>query len=187
MRQRRGWNFGIGDAAMKSIAQVLRWVDSAGPYEVLSLALQMEQGAVRCYTAMATAARRRLTKAKFRYLAEEEREHARLVAQSRKNLERPAKTRKIPPSLSEVRGTADGSNPEAAVRLAIRAEQESEALYKRCAERCSGEAIRQLFTRMAEQESRHATALKDELGELRGEFSWRSIEGTPPAEEHFWA
>jgi len=171
---------------MKSREPISKWIANARPYEVLSLGLQMEVGAQYRYSKMAAAADHRLARAKFRYLAAEEREHARLLAAARRGMERPAKMRPLPVSLSEVRGRARGDNPEAVLRLAIRAEKHSEKFYGQCSRLCRGPAARRLFEQMAEQEARHAAALREELGELRGEFAWRSLEGTPPAEEDFW-
>jgi len=164
-----------------------KWLAEAAPYEALSLALQMEMGAVRRYSGMAGAAKNRLARAKFRYLAEEEREHARLIAAARRATPRPERPHRPPASLSEVEGLPEGDAPDASVRLAIRAEKESEKFYRRCAARCRKPAARSLFRGLAEQESRHARVLQDELVLLSGGFAWRSLEGTPPPEDGFWA
>ena len=84
-------------------------------------------------------------------------------------------------------GFPDGDTPEASLRLALQAEKDSESFYRRCAARCRKAAARKLFEGLAEQESRHARLLQDELVLLGGGFAWRSLEGTPPAEEDFWA
>jgi rubrerythrin len=170
-----------------SVRSQLDWVAKAGPYEVLSFALRMEQGALRRYARMAGQAKSRLASAKLRYLAEEEREHARLLGQAIRGLTRPEKLRRTPISRAEVAGFPDGDTPEASLNLAFRAEKDSESFYRRCAARCRKAAARKLFEWLAEQESRHARLVQDELVLLGGSFAWRSLEGTPPAEDDFWA
>ena len=110
------------------------WVAQAGPYEALSFALRMEQGALRRYTRMAAQAKSPVAGAKLRYLAEEEREHARLLGQAIRGLARPEKLSRAPVSRAEVAGFPEGDTPEASLRLALGAEKESEALYRRCAQ-----------------------------------------------------
>ena len=161
-------------------------VAEAGPYEVLSFALRMEQGALRRYMRMAGQAKSLPTRAKLRYLAEEEREHARLLGKAMEGLTRPRKVRRAPISRAEVSGFPDEDTPEASLRLALQAEKDSESFYRRCAARCRAGAARKLFEMLVEQESRHARLLQDELVQLGG-FAWRSLEGRPPAEDDFWA
>jgi rubrerythrin len=163
------------------------WVADATPYEALSFALRMEQGALRRYTRMAGQAASRLAGAKLRYLAEEEREHARLLGRAIRGLARPGKLRRTPISRAEVAGFPEGDTPEASLRLALKAEKDSETFYRRCAARCRKAAARKLFEALAGQESRHARLLQDELVLLGGGFAWRSLEGAPPPEEDFWA
>ncbi len=170
-----------------SARNIWSWVEDAGPYEVLSFALRMEQGAMRRYTRMADQVKNRLAGAKLRYLAEEEREHARLLGQAIRGLARPGKLRRAPISRAEVAGFPHDDTPEASLRLALQAEKDSETFYRRCAERCRKAAARKLFERLVEQESRHAQLLQDELVLLGGGFAWRSLEGAPPAEGDFWA
>jgi rubrerythrin len=170
---------------------------------VLSFALRMEQGALRRYTRMAAQAKSRLMSAKLRYLAEEEREHARLLGKAIQGLTRPGKLHRAPISRAEVAGFPEGDTPEASLRLALRAEKDSESFYRRCAARCRKAAhstrlraalsdgrraaARKLFEWLVEQESRHARLIQDELLLLGGGFAWRSLEGTPPPEDDFWA
>lgn len=163
------------------------WVAEAGPYEVLTFALRMEQGALRRYSRMAGQAKSRLAGAKLRYLAEEEREHARLLGQAIRSLTRPEKLRRTPVSRAEVAGFPEGDTLEASLKLALRAEKDSESFYRRCSKRCRKAAARKLFDWLAEQEARHARLIQDELVLVGGSFAWRSLEGTPPAEEDFWA
>jgi rubrerythrin len=163
------------------------WIADASPYEVLSFALRMEQGALRRYTRMAAQAESRLTAAKLRYLAEEEREHARLLGEAIQGLTRPDKLRRTPVSRAEVAGFPAGDTPEASLKLALKAEKDSESFYKRCAKRCRKPAARKLFEGLVEQESRHAHLIQDELTLVGGGFAWRSLEGTPPPEDDFWA
>ena len=170
-----------------STRSMLGWVADAGPYEVLSFALRMEQGALRRYTRMAGQATNRLTSAKLRYLAEEEREHARLLGQAIHGLARPGKLRRTPISRAEVTGFPAGDTSEASLRLALKAEKNSKTFYRHCAVRCRKAATRKLFEGLIEQESRHARLVQDELVLLGGSFAWRSLEGTPPAEDDFWA
>ncbi len=169
-----------------SARSIWGWVADAGPYEVISFALRMEQGALRRYTRMAAQAESRLTSAKLRYLAEEEREHARLLGQALQGLTRPEKLRRTPISRAEVAGFPHDDTPEASLRLALQAEKDSESFYRLCAARCRKAAARKLFEGLAGQESRHARLLQDELALLGGGFAWRSLEGTPPAEEDLW-
>jgi rubrerythrin len=86
-----------------------------------------------------------------------------------------------------VAGFPHEDTPEASLRLALQAEKDSESFYRRCAARCRKVAARKLFETLVEQESRHARLLQDELVLLGGGFAWRSLEGTPPAEDDFWA
>jgi rubrerythrin len=163
-----------------------KWMAAARPYEVLTLAVRMEQGAVRRYAAMAKAATNRLAAAKFRYLAAEEREHARVLAALRQKLRRPRGATLPPIAVSEVAGAGSGDTPVAALQWAIRSEEEAQRFYRLCAKRSRRAAVRRLFERLADQERRHALTLTEELTMLRGAFAWSSIEGNPPVEEDFW-
>ena len=100
---------------------------------------------------------------------------------------RPVRAHRPPASLSEVEGLPEGESPEASVRLAVHAEKDSEKFYRRCAARCRKADARSLFNGLAAQESRHARLLQEELVLLGGGFAWRSLEGTPPPEDNFWA
>ncbi len=164
-----------------------RWFAEARPYEILTLAIRMEQGAARNYAAMARAMKNRTAQAKFRYLAEEEREHARILGAARNNLARPEPARKLPVALAEVTGTPDGDRPAQAVELALRAEREAEKFYRDCARRCARSAGRTIFIHLAEQEAGHARILNAELKALAGPLPWSSIEGSMPEEEDFWS
>ena len=162
------------------------WVNKAGPYDIVSLAIRMEQGAVRTYAALASQAGHRLTQAKFRYLAEEEREHAYILGRARKTLKRPARPSKRPFSLAEASGRPDEDRPASAVRLALRAERDAENFYRACAKRCRQGAARGMFKWLADQEAGHAAVLEAELKALSGPLPWSSMEGTVPEEEDFW-
>jgi rubrerythrin len=93
----------------------------------------------------------------------------------------------LPRHPSEIKARRVGDNPQAAIRLAIRGEQDSEKFYRQCAERCQKGAARQMFEKLADREHQHEIALREELGEVRGDFAWRSLEGAAPVEEDFWA
>ena len=140
-----------------------KWLAKASPYDVLSLGIRMEQGAVRTYRAMAKQASSPPSRAKFRYLAAEEREHARILAQARKRTSRPSGPRDPLPAASEVERDVECLTPTEAVRLAIR-----------------------MFETLAKQESGHAKALESELKALQGPLPWSSLEGFVPEEKDYW-
>jgi rubrerythrin len=162
-----------------------RWLETAGPYETLTLALRMEQGAARGYLAMARAAAGRVARAKFQYLVAEEREHARRLAEARRALPRPAQPVGVP-EVAEAAGLPENESLSAALRLAVENERQAERLYRQCAARCRGKIARQLFRSLADQETRHAQWLGEELRLLDGAPAWGSIEGQAPVEQDFW-
>ena len=167
--------------------RIAPWVSAASPFEVVSLAIQMERGAVRQYARMGMSARSALLRAKFRYLAEEEREHARLLAGLRRNLRRPEKTLPIPRDfMAEATGTLAGDRISDALKLAIRNEVSAEAFYRNCAQRARKAGVRKLFNDLADREVRHKEFLQDELSQQTGMFPWRGLEGALPSEEDFW-
>ena len=158
----------------------------ANPYEVLTMAIAMERGAVRTYAALAKTTQHRLARAKFRYLAAEEREHARILGRMRKNLKRPKRAQKFPDTFSEAGPLTDSGNTAAVLREAIRAEQKAEAFYEECAARCRRAAARGIFKFLAAQEAGHEKELKDELKALSGPLPWSSLEGDIPEEGDYW-
>ena len=158
----------------------------ATPYDSLSMALAMERGAVRTYTGLAKVTESRLACAKFRYLAEEEREHARILGRLRKNLKRPRNPQELPRAFSEAPLPMDGDSMAAVLRGAIRAEQEAREFYKSCADRCHRATARGVFKFLAEQEAGHEQELKAELRLLSGPLPWSSLEGAIPEEADYW-
>jgi len=162
------------------------WFDAAGPYEVLSLGIRMERGAAKTYRAMAKNAPSAALRAKFRYLAEEEREHGRLLAEARVRTRPSSKARPLPVSASEAETVVEGRTPAEAVRLALRSEHEAEIFYRECASRCRRAKGRKLFETLAAQESGHAAALEREFKALRGPLPWSSLEGFVPEEKDYW-
>ena len=162
------------------------WFARANACDVLTLAVRMEQGAARTYASLARKAEHPATRAKFRYLAAEEREHGRVLGKARRNLTRPPHAHNLLASVAEAGGVADGDSPQAVLRQAIRSEKEAEALYRACAARCKRAAPKRMFERLAGQEAGHAVALEAELRTLSGAFAWSSIEGAVPEEEDFW-
>lgn len=170
----------------KGNTRLTAWVAKASVYDALTLAVQMERGAVRAYTALAKSAPDRVTRAKFRYLAEEEREHLRMASVTRRAFPKPCESTPPPASLSEADGVAEQKNAAAAVRHAIRGEQKAQDFYRACAARCRKPTARKMFERFAAQEARHAMILKEELALLAGGPGGSSLEGGVPIEEDFW-
>lgn len=163
-----------------------KWIAAASAYEILSLAIRMEQGAARTYAGMARLALAAVAKAKFRYLAEEEREHARILGKARAATPRPSRVQKLPVTVAEVSGVPKGKSSADAVRLAIQAEREAELFYTACAARCRRAKARRMFAFLANQEAGHAAALDIELKALRGPQPWSSMEGFIPEENDYW-
>jgi len=163
------------------------WAQKATPFEILSLAIRMEQGAAAGYRRLARSARTPPAQAKFRYLAEEEREHARLLAAARARLVRPTVGMALPLTAAEVSGAPEGESPVAAVRLALQAEKEANAFYLACARRCGKGAAGEMFRLLAAQERGHAAELSRELKQLAGPLPWSSLEGTVPEEKDYWS
>lgn len=170
---------------MPSRASLSRWIAKASPYDVLSLAIAQEQAACRQYMRFARESTHRLARAKFRYLAEEERDHVRTLAEALRAV--PAPARRLPPPAAALpEAKLEGDSPEAALRVAIADERQAEKFYTACAVRCRAAATRQVFESLAEQESHHAEVLAAELALMASSFTWSSIEGAPPAEGDFW-
>jgi rubrerythrin len=174
----------------KSMARqdrIAEWISTASPFEAVSLAIQMERGAVRQYARMAKSAATALLRAKLRYLAEEEREHARLLAGLRRNLHPSATLQPIPRDfMAEATGAPAGGRISDILKLAIKNEVSAEAFYRSCAERAGKAGVRNLFTQLAEREVRHREFLQDELSQQTGTVPWRGLEGALPGEEDFW-
>jgi rubrerythrin len=165
-----------------------QWVAKASPFEVVSLAIQMERGAVRQYAHLAKTAPTALVRAKLRYLAEEEREHARLLAAMRRNLHPPRKPLSVPTRpLAEATGPLAGERIADALKLAVKNERSAEAFYRLCAGRAREADTRKIFSRLADREVRHRELLQEEMNQQQGAFPWRSLEGTLPPEEDFWS
>jgi len=163
------------------------WISKATVYETISLAIRMERGAIQQYSRMASAADSPLIRAKLRYLTEEERDHARILAAMRRNLPVARRSRSLPVyHLAEADEAPIGALPADVLRLAVSNERSAESFYRLCASRCRRAAARKLFQQLAEREVRHRELLEDELNELTGVFAWRSLEDAPPVEKDFW-
>lgn len=168
--------------------EMTQWLARATPFEVVSLAIQMERGAVRQYAELAKTAATALIRAKLRYLAEEEREHARLLAAMRRKLSPPKKLLSVPRRpLAEATGLLVGERISDALKLAINNERSAETFYRLCAGRARKAGPRRLFSQLADREVRHRELLQDELNQQAGAFPWRSLEGALPTEEDFWS
>lgn len=167
-------------------ASLSAWVAKASPYDVLSLAIAMEQAACRQYMHMARESTNRLARAKFRYLAEEERDHVRALAEALRAIPAPKKRLALPAAaLPAVKAGADSA--EAAVRVALAEERQAEKFYDACADRCRNATTRKVFELIADQEAHHAEVLAAELRLMDSSFAFGSIEGAPPDEGDFWS
>lgn len=166
-------------------ASLSAWIAKASPYDVLSLAIAQEQAACRQYMHLARESGNRLARSKFRYLAEEERDHVRTLAAVLKNLTAPTKPLKPPSSaLPAAKPVTDSA--ESAVRVALAEERNAEKFYNACADRCRAAATRQVFELLAEQEGHHAEVLSAELNLMNSSYAFGSIEGVLPDEKDFW-
>lgn len=166
--------------------QVTEWLSTAQPREIISLAIQMERGSVRQYAHLAKTSQTALLRAKFRYLAEEEREHARLLAEWRHNLGEQGAARNVPREfMAEGSGEMNGDRIADALRLAIINETTAETFYRTCAGRARG-GVSEIFNQLADREARHKDILQDELMQQTGTFPWRGLTGALPNEEDFW-
>jgi rubrerythrin len=161
-----------------------QWLRTAGPREVFDMARKMEAGAIRDYTRLARAASSAVTRAKFRYMIEEERRHKRFLDLLCRGL---PKGRPLPRTgLSEVAVTPDETDIVRAVEQSIENEKRAAAFYAGAAKRCKGAPARKVLRGLASMEKEHARLLRDELRALRGDWGWSSLEGAVPDEEDFW-
>lgn len=164
--------------------RLAQWVAEATPSDVVRLARMMEAGAIRTYTELAEKAERKATQAKFRYLAEEEREHKQFLDRLAANLPSPSS---VPDAqLSEVAEEPEGNNLVRSIEVSVQNEEQARAFYEAASRRCRDERAGRMFRTLAEMEARHAALLRDELQALHGDFGWRGLAGTVPEEEDFW-
>ena len=169
----------------RTTVQAPKWVAGATPGEVLAVARARERGASRQYAAMARCAQDRVLRAKLRYLAAEEADHAKRVADMAKGLARPGRGFRPPDGVSEVPPDAAEEDLIATLRWALQAERASRALYLAAAD-WSAASARQVFQQLAQSEGRHEEMLRLELAALEGRPVWSSLEGRVWAEEDFW-
>ncbi len=161
------------------------WVAKASPYDVLSLAVEMERAACREYMRLARHSENRLARAKFRYLAEEERDHVRALGAALRGMPTPAK-RAATPTGVVAEGAPESDSVEAAVRFALADERRAAKFYRACAGRCRSAATQRVFEQLADQEEHHGEVLSAELAMMGASYAWSSIEGAPPLEGDFW-
>jgi len=170
----------------KSKQPVPQWLREAQPEEVVATAIARERGAARRYAAMARSAEDRVVKAKLRYLAAEEGEHARLLRAMAKALPRPRQDFRPPAGSAEARGDWDRPSVQQALDMAIRSEREARSLYESAASLCRHAKSRGVFRELARAEERHEMLLRQELSLQRDQQGWRGLLGTVWSEEDFW-
>ncbi len=164
--------------------RLTKWIVEASPSDIVRLARMMEAGAIRTYTELAERAERKAAQAKFRYLAEEEREHKRF-------LDRVAAELPSPPSvpdaqLSEVAREPDANNVVRCIEVCVQNEERARDFYDAASKKCSDDRAGRMLRTLADMEAKHASLLRDELQALHGDFGWRGLEGAVPQEEDFW-
>jgi rubrerythrin len=161
-----------------------QWLRTASANEVMRMARMMEAGAIKEYTRLAKIAPNPVTRAKFRYMVEEERQHKRFLDQLAQGL---PKGRPLPRTgLSEVVDIPDGEDIAKAIKQSIKNEERAKAFYTSAAKRCKNANARNVLRTLAMMEKSHASFLREELRSLTGNWGWSSLEGAVFEEEHFW-
>ena len=140
-------------------ARGLGWVRKATPAEALTAARQMERGASRRYASMAHHAGSPALRAKLRWLAADEAEHARALSQMLKSLPKPGPGFRPSADLSEVEGGPAGDDLRSALEMAISAEREAREFYETAARLCAAAETRAVFESLARTEERHEQML----------------------------
>ena len=141
--------------------------------EALALAIYNEQSAFDFYTKLSDLIKNESGKQKFKFLADDERRHRKLLEDHYKKVTAgtefafdPAKGKTIQ---VEVR---DGITASEALDIGIKAEKEAYEFYSKSATEAEDPEAKKMFLMLAEQEDRHYSLLTAEKQAVIGQFYW---------------
>ena len=141
--------------------------------EALSLAIYNEQSAFDFYTKLSDLIKNDSGKQKFKFLADDERRHRKLLEDHYKKItagtEFPFDSAKVKTIKVEV---SDGTTASEALDIGIKAEKEAYEFYSKNATEAKDPEAKKMFLMLAEQEDRHYNLLTAEKQAVIGQFYW---------------
>ena len=152
--------------------------------EALSLAIYNEQSAFDFYTSLSEVIKNESGKRKFKFLADDERRHRKLLEDHYKKTtggkDFPFDSNMVKVIKVEIR---DGTTASEALDIGIKAEKEAYEFYRSSAEEAKDPDAKKMFLMLAEQEDNHYNILTAEKQALIGQFYWFDM-GTPGMMEY---
>ena len=152
--------------------------------EALSLAIYNEQSAFDFYTKLSDLIKNDSGKQKFKFLADDERRHRKLLEDHYKKITAgtafpfdPAKVKTIKVEVK------DGTTASEALDIGIKAEKEAYEFYSKSATEAKDPEAKKMFLMLAEQEDRHYNLLTAEKQAVIGQFYWFDM-GAPGMMEY---
>ncbi len=146
--------------------------------EALAVGIKSEANASEIYRIMAEKVQNSLVKKKLLQLSEEEKKHQEILTQLYRKItggQEPVLQKK---GISEVKDFLEGEyTHEAALKLAIKAEEEAENYYTEAAQNAQDPNGRFMFEYLANFERGHKILLQNELDALHNNPHWFDEEG----------
>ena len=141
--------------------------------EALALAIYNEQSAFDFYTKLSDLIKNESGKQKFKFLADDERRHRKLLEDHYKKVtagtEFAFDSAKVKTIQVEVR---DSTTASEALDIGIKAEKEAYEFYSKSATEAEDPEAKKMFLMLAEQEDRHYSLLTAEKQAVIGQFYW---------------
>jgi len=152
--------------------------------EVLAIAIKAEINAQNIYRGMAERVKNDLVREKLEHLFQEEKKHEEILTQKYKEVMNGAEPVLQEQGRSEVEDLLEGDySHEAALKLAIEAEEKAAQFYLEAARQSRDPNGRFMFEYLANFERGHKAILEDELQALQNNPHWFDVEGNPWGEE----
>jgi rubrerythrin len=156
--------------------------------DALKAALEAEKDGVKTYLELARKTGDPTGKNMFIALAQDEEDHARVLAEQIRRLEENlewceyrdhgSEIEKLRPNLEPVEArkkSTEGMNELDALRVALAQEKEAIDLYKRQAEELEDKRAREMYARLAEMEESHYDLIQAQVDHIEGTGYWFGI------------
>ena len=152
--------------------------------EILAIAIRAEISAQNIYRTMAERVQNEVVKEKLQHLYEQEKKHEEILTEKYKEATEGKEPVLAEKGRSEVEDLLEGNyTHEAALKLAIEAEEKAANFYLEAARLARDANGRFMFEYLANFERGHKEILEDELRALENNPHWFDVEGNPWGDE----
>jgi|Deesub1362B_J571_1020462.scaffolds.fasta_scaffold03118_5 rubrerythrin len=152
--------------------------------EILAIAIKAEINAQAIYRGMASRVKNELVREKLEHLYEQEKKHEEILTQKYREVTEGEEPVLQKEGRSEIEEMLEGDySHEAALKLAIEAEEKAAQFYLDAARQSRDPNGRFMFEYLANFERGHKAILEDELQALENNPHWFDVEGNPWGEE----